>query len=314
MNRRNFVSRVALGGAAVACTGFGKPAQAFTANQVNVRFVGMMTFVERADHSFLVATPGQQAVHHMTHTPFLMARKGSAVAEAFDMKPVAGVVPEAFDTTLIGSNPSHFVYRSLDNTALDIVSGAADRVDNRADELGLMNRIAPNKRVRGNLEKWASATISLRGGKIENSAAHPDAHKVWTFGSYQQRLTDAVNYGGAADGPTTIRLTSGADAKTFNVKGSEAVELWVFSAGQQVGAGEPTRLEHSQVLFDYLVDATPIVATCPDATGRITPPTELPFVNPTSASNGIIASSSMTPPWSEICWMAALLFGSGTKK
>jgi hypothetical protein len=315
MNRRNFVSRVTLGGVAAACTGFGKPVAASSANRVNVRFVGMMTFVERADRSFLVATPGHQAMLHMTHTPFLMARKGSAIATAFDMKPAAGVVPEAFDTTLIGSNPSQFVYRSLDNTALDIVSGANDRVENHADELGLMNRIAPNKRVRGNLEKWASSTISLRGGKIENSAAHPDAHKVWTFGSYQQRLTDAVNYGGAADGPTTIRLTSGADATTFTAPGSESVELWVFSAGQPVGGvGEPTRLEHSQVLFDYLVDAAPIVATCPDATGRITPATELPFVTPTSASNGIIASSSMTPPWSEICWMAALLFGSGNSK
>ena len=315
MNRRKFVSRVALGGVAAACTGFGKPVQASTANQVKVRFVGMMTFVERADRSFLVATPGHQAVSHMTHTPFLMARKGSAIATAFDMKPAAGVVPEAFDTTLIGSSPAQFVYRSLDNTALDIVSGAKDQVDNRADELGLMNRIAPNKRVRGNLEKWASSTISLRGGTIENSAAHPDAHKVWTFGSYQQRLTDAVNYRNAPDGSTTIRLTSAVDAKTFTAPASDAVELWVFSAAQPGGAvGEPSRLEHSQVMFDYLVDAAPIIATCPDATGRLTPPTELPFVGPTSASNGIVASSSMTPPWSEICWMAAVLFGSSASK
>jgi hypothetical protein len=315
MNRRNFVSRVTLGGVAAACTGFGKPVAASPANRVNVRFVGMMTFVERADRSFLVATPGQQAMHHLTHTPFLMARKGSAIAEAFDMKPAAGVVPEAFDTSLIGSAPSQFVYRRLDNTALDIVSGKSDQVENRADELGLMNRIAPNKRVRGNLEKWASSTISLRGGKIENSAAHPDAHKVWTFGSYQQRLTDAVNYGGAADGLTTIRLTSAVDAKTFTAPASETVELWVISAAQPGSAvGEPTRLEHSQVIFDYLVDATPVVATCPDATGRLAPATELPFPMPTSASNGIIASESMSPPWSEICWMAAVLFGSGSSK
>ncbi len=43
--------------------------------------------------------------------------------------------------------------------------------------------------------------------------------------------------------------------------------------------GEPTMLEHSEVLFDYLVDAAPIVATCPDATGRIAPDTELPFAH-----------------------------------
>ena len=63
MNRRDFVSRVALGTAA-ACTALAHPADA-AGNPVNVRFVGMMTFVERADRSFLVATPGQQALHHM---------------------------------------------------------------------------------------------------------------------------------------------------------------------------------------------------------------------------------------------------------
>ena len=315
MNRRNFVGRVTLGGVAAACTGFGKPVAAFAANRVNVRFVGMMTFVERADRSFLVATPGQQAMHHLTHTPFLMARKGSTIAEAFDMKPVAGVVPEAFDTTLIGSNPSQFVYRSLNNTAVDIVSGGSERVENHADELGLMNRIAPNKRVRGNLEKWASSTISLRGGKLENSAAHPDAHKVWTFGGYRQRLTDAVNYGNIDQASTTIRLTSAVDAMTFTPSASEAVELWVISAAQPGSAiGEPTNLEHSQVMFDYLVDATPIVATCPDAVGRIVPATDLPFAAPTSASNGIIAGAAVAPPYSEICWMAAILLGSGKSK
>ncbi len=107
MNRRDFVSRVTLGGVAAACTGFGKPVHAAAAaNQVNVRFVGMMTFVERADRSFLVATPGQHALHHMMHAPFLMARAGSPIAKAFDMKPAPGVVPAAFDTSLIGTSPS----------------------------------------------------------------------------------------------------------------------------------------------------------------------------------------------------------------
>ena len=308
MNRRAFVSRVTLGGVAAACTGFGRPAQAASANQVNVRFVGMMTFVERADRSFLVATPGQQALHHMMHAPFLMARAGSPIAKAFGMKSAAGVVPAAFDTALIGTNPSEFVYRNLANTSLDIVSGASDAVNNRADEMALMNRIAPSKRVRGNIEKWASSTVSLRGGRIENSEGHPDAHKVWAFGSYKQRLTDAVNYYG--DGTTTIRLTSAVEAVTFTGVANDANELWVISAampGESVG--EPTMLEHSEVLFDYLVDATPVVATCPDATGRLTPPTELPFAPPTSASNGIIASSATVPPWSEICFVAAILFG-----
>jgi len=151
MKRRDFVSRVSLG-AAVACTGFGRPAQAAAASQpVNVRFVGMMTFLERADRSFLVATPGQHALHHMMHVPFLMARAGSPIAKAFDMKPASGVVPAAFDTALVGTNPSEFVYRNLANTSLDILSGSADAVTNHADEMALMNRIAPNKRVRGNV-------------------------------------------------------------------------------------------------------------------------------------------------------------------
>jgi hypothetical protein len=313
MNRRDFVSRVTLG-AAAACTTLARPADAAPVDtRVNVRFVGMMTFVERADRSFLVATPGQQALHHMLHAPFLMARAGSPIANAFNMKPAAGVVPEAFDTALIGTNPGQFVYRNLANASLDIVSGSSDAVTNRADEMALMNRIAPNKRVRGNLEKWASSTVSIRGGRIENSEGHPDAHKVWTFGSYQQRLTDAVNYYG--DGTTTIRLTSAAEAVTFSVAAGDANELWVISAAMPGEAvGEPTMLEHSEVLFDYLVDATPVVATCPNATGRIVPATELPFAPATSASNGVIAGSATVPPWMEICFVAAILFGDRTKK
>jgi hypothetical protein len=312
MNRRDFVSRVSLGGVAAACTGFGRPAHAASAaNQVNIRFVGMMTFFERADRSFLVATPGQHALHHMTHTPFLMARAGSALAKAFDMKPARGVVPAAFDTALIGSNPSEFVYRSLENTALDVVSGGTEAVTNLADEMALMNRIAPNRRVRGNVEKWASSTISLRGGKIENSEGHPDAHKVWAFGDYRQRLTDAVNFSNVGGTATTIRLTSALEARSFTAAPGQAAELWVMSAAQPgAGDGEPTMLEHSQVMFDYYVDATPIVATCPEATGRVVPATELPFTHGTSASNGMIASAAVVPPWSEICWVGCLLLGT----
>jgi hypothetical protein len=268
----------------------------------------MMTFVERADRSFLVATPGQHALHHMMHTPFLMARAGSPIAKAFGMTPVRGVVPAAFDTALIGTNPGEFVYRNLANTSLEIVSGTSDAVNNRADEMALMNQIAPNKRVRGNVEKWASSTVSLRGGRIENSEGHPDAHKVWTFGTYKQRLTDAVNYYGEAS--TTIRLTSAVEAVTFSGSANGSNELWVISAAQPgESLGEPTMLEHSEVLFDYLVDAKPIVATCAEATGRIAPATELPFVNPTSASIGIVASGAAVPPWTDFCYIAAILFG-----
>ena len=138
-------------------------------------------------------------------------------------------------------------------------------------------------------------------------------HKVWTFGNYAQRLTDAVNY--YSDGATTIRLTSAAEAVTFKGAEKDADQLWVISAAMPgESLGEPTMLEHSEVLFDYLVDATPVVATCPDATGRIAPATELPFAPATSASNGIIASSATVPPWLEICFVAAILFGDSRKK
>ena len=152
MNRRQFVSRVSLG-AAAACTTLAQPSLAAPApsGRLNLRFVGMMAFVQRADRSFLVATPGQHASHHMTHVPFLMARAGSPIAKAFSFAPVAGVVPAAFDTALIDSRPEEFVFRSLSNTALDIVSGSEDAVINDATEMAQMNRIAPGKRVRGNI-------------------------------------------------------------------------------------------------------------------------------------------------------------------
>ena len=309
MNRRQFVSRVSLG-AAAACTLAPSSLAAAPSGQVNVRFVGMMTFLERADRSFLVATPGHHAFHHMTHTPFLMARKGSAVARSLGMIAVPGVIPAAFDTSLIGSNPSEFVFLNLDNTALDIESGSETTVTNEAHEMAILNEIAPGKRVRGNVEKWASATVSLRGGRIEDSSGHPDAGKLWAFGSYKQRLTDAVNFKNTAGSATTIRLTSAADARSFTAPAGESTELWVFSAAEPNGGIEPTQLEHSEVLFDYLVDATPIVATCPEATGRKVPDTELPFVIGTSASMGIVASRTMSPPLSEFCFIAALLLGT----
>ena len=304
MNRRQFVSRVSLGTAA-ACTTFARPSLAApSTGQVTLRFVGMMGFIERQDRSFLVATPGQH--HHMTHVPFLMARAGSRIAKALQFAPVPGVSPEAFDTTLSGTRPEDFVFRSLNNTSLDVVSGLRDSVTNEATELAQMNRIAPGKRVRGNVEKWASSTVSLRGGRIENSAAHPDAGRVWSFGGFTQRLTDAVNYRSEGGASTSIRLTSATDAQTVVLANGEKDDLWIFSAAAMAAPGSPTRIEHSDLVFDYLVDATAVIAECPNATGRTVPATEVPFVGPTSASMGLIASS-MAPPDSWLCWMA--LFG-----
>jgi hypothetical protein len=314
MKRRDFVSRVVLGGAA-ACTSL--PGSAFAApsssGPFSFRFVGMMGFIERQDRSFLVATPGQS--HHMNHVPFLMARAGSPVAEALGFVRVPNVVPEAFDTSLIGTKPGDFVYKSLNNVALDVVSGQDDRVVNQATEMAHMSEIAPGKRIKGNLEKWASSTVSLRGGRLENSSGHPDAGKVWAFGAHRQRLTDAVNFKSHGGDATTIRLTSATEARSFKVAAGERTELWLFSAALMAErAGDPTRLMHSELLFDYLVDAPPVLAECNEATGRSVPTTEIPFAHATSASNGIVAGA-VFPPDTIFCYVADFLLDTlGVKK
>jgi hypothetical protein len=272
----------------------------------------MMGFIERKDLSFLVATPGQTH-HDVTHVPFLMARKRSPAAKALGMVAVPGVIPAAFDTELIGSQPSEFVYRSLANTSIDVISGNTDRVINEADQMAHLATIAPGKRVRGNVERWASSTISLRGGRIENSSAHPDAGKVWSFGRYQQRTTDAVNYRNLPGTPTTIRLTSGVDVQTVTLDASQAAELWVISSTKlNERMNDPVMLAHSQMLFEFLVDATPVLATCPSATGRQVPPTEVPFATPTSASAGIIAGEATMPPLVDFCIIADILLGGSS--
>lgn len=310
MNRRQFVSRVSLG-AAAACTTFAKPSLAAISGRVNLRFVGMMAFVERADHSFLVATPGQHSQHHMTHVPFLMAKAGSAAAKALGLARAPGVVPAAFDTELVNTNPDEFVYRNLDNTSIEVISGHTDAVNNQASQMAQLQKIAPGKRVRGNIERWASTTVALRGGRLENSAGHPDAGKVWSFGSYRQRLTDAVNY--RTEESTTIRLTSGTDVRSFTIPAGQTADLWVISAATPDSrAGNPTRLEHSELFFEFLVNASPVLAACPEATGREVPATELPYVRPTSASMSAAAGRMTYPPLTDFCFVAAILLGSGS--
>lgn len=310
MNRRDFVNRVVLGGAAAACTQFGTSAFAAPASgNFKFRFIGLMGFIERKDRSFLVATPGDGHLH-ATHMPFLMSRKGSVLANAFGMVPVAGVVPAAFDTELEGARPSDFVYRSLENTTIEVISGIQDRVSNEASQMAHLHQIAPGKRLRGNVEKWASSTISLRGGRIENSAAHPDAGKVWSFGGHRQPVTDAVNYRNLPGASTKIRITSGTEAQTITIDSSQTGELWMISsAAMNERMNNPTALVHSEVLFQFLVDAQPVIAKCPEAIGREVPPTNLPFVKPTTASMGIVAAEATMPPWTDLCYICDILLG-----
>jgi hypothetical protein len=312
MNRRDFVSRAALGAAAACTSVAGNAFAASSSGSFKFRFVGMMAFIERQDRSFLVATPGDSH-HQAAHLPFLMARADSVFAKAFNMKRVSGVIPEAFDTELVGTKPDDFVYRSLENTSIEVVSGESDPVANSATQMAHLHRIAPGKRVRGNVERWASATVDLRGGRIENSAAHPDAGRFWSFGSHRQQLTDAVNYHNAAAAATAVRLTSGTEVVTVSIGAGQAAELSLISAAAFAARmNNPAKLIHSGLLFEYLVDAQPVIAECPDATGREVPSTALPFSKPSSAGIGIVGREATFPPATDFCYICDILLGGSS--
>jgi hypothetical protein len=269
----------------------------------------MMGFVKRSDSSLLVAMPGHHPMHHYVHVPFLMARAGSPVAAALGMTPMPGVVAGAFDDRLAAAAPGSFVFRCLDGTDIDITTGDRGNVAvaNHASQLAQMHLIAPGKRLRGNLRRWAQATITLQGGRLDDSAAHPDAGKIWSFGQHQQRLTDAALY---HSDRATIRVAIGSDVDTFAASGTDAAELWVISAAgprTAMNESDPKRLDHG-ILFEYLHDATPVAAYCAEAEGYITPPSALPCAPSAIASrSGGVAATA--PPFAELCYHA--YFGGG---
>ena len=200
MKRRDFVGRVVLGGAAAACTNFGSPAHAAPASGAfKFRFIGLMGFVERKDRSFLVATPGQATSSCHAH-PVPNGAHGLAVCEGVRHGPSVWRIPAAFDKELEGSRPADFVYRSLDNTSIEVLSGSTDRVVNEATQMAHLHSIAPGKRVRGNIEKWASSTISLRGGRDRKFLGSSGRRQVMVVRGHRQQLTDAVNYQESAVG------------------------------------------------------------------------------------------------------------------
>jgi hypothetical protein len=266
----------------------------------------MMGFVGRSDGSFLVGTPGGGARDRVVHQPFLMARAHSRIAAALDLKPAIGVIPDAFDMTLAGADPAGFVYRCLDNAAIDIANRYEDRVVNTSTQMADLTRIVPGARVRGNIERWATTRVSLRGGRIEDSAAHPDAGRIWSFGQYRQRLTDAVEY--RAEAGAELRLVAGDEVRTYALS-EGADELWVVSASLPQGTSTPTRLEHSHVAFDFLAEARPIVAECAEAVGREVPATELPCAHGVSARVGFGAGVRAFPPYSELCFLVVIIRG-----
>ncbi len=111
------------------------------------------------------------------------------------MKPAAGVVPAAFDTALIGTSPSDFVYRDLDNTVTRHHGRHVDAVDqsrrrNGADEPHRAKQAGPRQRR----EMGVGDDVAARRHESKTPRAIRTRDKVWTFGSYKQRLTDAVNF------------------------------------------------------------------------------------------------------------------------
>ena len=117
-----------------------------------------------------------------------------------------------------------------------------------------------------------------------------------------------MNFNNLPGDSSTIRLTSATEARSYKLAPGERLDLWMFSAAT-MGArgGDPTKLRHSELLFDYLVDAKPVLAECANATGRVVPSTEVPFVRASSSSLGLVASESMFPPETEFCFLAAYL-------
>lgn len=298
MNRRHFFGQVVLGSAAISSLASQLRAAEQTTGFLRAKFVGMMGYITRSDRSILVAMPGPHPMGHYPHVPFLMARTGSAVANALGLTSMPAVVAGAFDDRLADAPSGAFVFRCLEGCDIDIDGGAV-AVANRATQLAQMYKIARAKRLRNDLRRWANATVTLRGGQLDNSAAHPDAGKVWSFGSYQQPLTDATLYSAAG---ATIRVAAGTSISTYTPAAGELAELWVVSsAGPRTDIADPKRLTHGEILFQYFADAEPVTATCEQAEGRITLATDLPCATSASASRVSRVAAAM-PPYVDLCF------------
>jgi hypothetical protein len=208
-----------------------------------------------------------------------------------------GVVAGAFDDRLANEPAGAFVFRCLDGCDID-VDGGISGVDNQATQLAQMHRIARGKRLRNDLRRWSTATVTLRGGRLENSAAHPDAGKIWSFGDYQQPLTDATMYLAAG---AAIRLAAGTNVSSYAATSGDTADLWVVSSvGPRADIPDPKRLEHGSVLFQYFADAEPIAPTCAEAEGRLTLASELPCGSAPIASRvGGVARTA--PPHVDLC-------------
>jgi hypothetical protein len=256
-----------------------------------------MLYVTRSDGSVMVALPGTHRFGHYGHVPFLMARQNTAIASALGMKAHPGVVAGAFDARLANSSAS-FAFRCLEGLDIEVAAQGGGAVDHRATHLAQMHLITKGKRLRNDLRRWSIGSVSVRGGRLDNAAAHPDAGKIWTFGDVAQPLTDATVY---RAGAATVRLYSGANVDAFTADAAQSSELWVVSAaGPRSDAPDPKRLEHASLLFEFFSESTAIVPTCAEAEGRITLATEYPCGATALAALAAGAARS-APPFSELC-------------
>lgn len=297
MNRRHFLGQVVLGSAAVSSFAPRVAATEQDAGTLRIKFIGTMGYVSRSDRSVLVAMPGHHPLGHYEHIPFLMARTGSRIANALGLTSMPGVVAGAFDDRLANEPSGAFVFRCLDGCDV-AVDGGTSAVENHATQLAQMYAISPGKRLRNDLRRWSSATVTLGGGRLDNSSAHPDAGKIWTFGTHQQPLTDATLYTAAAG---AIQVAAGTSVSAFQAAPGEIAELWVVSsAGPRTDVPNPKRLEHSAILFQYFQDAEPVAPTCEEAEGRLTLATELPCGTSTVASR-VGGAARMAPPHVDLC-------------
>jgi len=88
---------------------------------------------------------------------------------------------------------------------------------------------------------------------------------------------------------------------TYQPGAGEIAELWVVSsAGPRTDIADPKRLVHGEILFSYFADATPVVATCNEAEGRITLATDLPC-GEGFASRTTRPAPAM-PPYLDLCY------------
>jgi hypothetical protein len=297
VNRRHFLGQVVLGSAAVSSFAPRLSGAEQSAGTLRIKFVGMMGYITRSDRSILVAAPGQHPMGHYPHVPFLMARTGSPIAQALGLTSMPTVVAGAFDDKLANEPAGAFVFRCLEGCDIE-VDGGTTPVTHRATHLAKMYQIARGKRLRNDIRRWSNATVTLRGGQLDNSTAHPDAGKVWTFGTYQQPLTDATLYTTTG---ATVRFSTGAIVQSYQPAPGEVAELWVVSsAGPRTDIADPKRLVHFEVLFNYFADAEPIVPTCDQAEGRIALATDLPCATGAIASRVIRATPAM-PPHFDLC-------------